>query len=140
MAYAVIEAKMSSGDQEGTDPSALTELTADVRSDAERENQPRITAFWDGGSLTRPLPASGTLTIGRSTSCDVRIDHSSVSRKHAILHVGAINKVEDAGSQNGTRIAGRMAPSGAQVPVAPGDVVWLVAWSSRSPMVPRRCP
>jgi transcriptional regulator with AAA-type ATPase domain len=125
MAYALLEAKMSSGDHEGTDPSALTDLTADVRSDAERENQPRITAFWDGGSLTRPLPASGTLTIGRSTSCDVRIDHSSVSRKHAILHVGAINKVEDAGSQNGTRIAGRMAPSGAQVPVAPGEIIEL---------------
>ena len=116
---------MSSGDHEGTDPSALTDLTADVRSDAERENQPRISAFWDGGSLTRPLPASGTLTIGRSTSCDVRVDHSSVSRKHAILHLGAITKVEDAGSQNGTRIAGRMAPSGAQIPVAPGEIIEL---------------
>ena len=125
MAYALLEAKMSSGDHEGTDPSALTDLTADVRSDAERENQPRISAFWDGGSLTRPLPASGTLTIGRSTSCDVRIDHSSVSRKHAVLHLGAITKVEDAGSQNGTRIAGRMAPSGAQIPVAPGEIIEL---------------
>ena len=125
MAYALPEATMSSGDHEGTDPSALTDLTADVRSDAERENQPRITAFWDGGSLTRPLPASGTLTIGRSTSCDVRIDHSSVSRKHAILHLGAIPRVEDAGSQNGTRVAGRAAVSGAPVPVAPGEVIEL---------------
>jgi transcriptional regulator with AAA-type ATPase domain len=116
---------MSSGDHEGTDPSALTDLTADVRADAERDNQLRISAFWEGGSLSRPLPASGTLTIGRSTSCDVRIDHSSVSRKHAILHIGAVHKVEDAGSQNGTRIAGRMAPSGAQVPVAPGEIIEL---------------
>ena len=123
MAYAHLEAKMASGDHEGTDPSALTDLTADVRTDAERENQPRIQAFWDGGSLTRPLPQSGTLTIGRSTSCDIRIDHSSVSRKHAILHLGAVPKVEDAGSQNGTRIAGRMAASGAQVPVAPGEII-----------------
>lgn len=125
MTYAQREAKMSSGDHEGTDPSALTDLTADVRSEAERENQPRISAFWDGGSLTRPLPASGSLTIGRSTSCDVRIDHSSVSRKHAILHLGAVHKVEDAGSQNGTRVAGRMAASGAPVPVAPGEIIEL---------------
>ncbi len=123
MTYALLEAKMASGDHEGTDPSALTDLTADIRSDAERENQPRIQAFWEGGSLTRPLPPSGTLTIGRSTSCDIRIDHSSVSRKHAILHLGAVPKVEDAGSQNGTRIAGRMAASGAQVPVAPGEII-----------------
>ncbi len=123
MAYAHHEAKMASGDHEGTDPSALTDLTADIREGAERENQPRIQAFWDGGSLTRPLPPTGTLTIGRSTSCDIRIDHSSVSRKHAILHLGAVPKVEDAGSQNGTRIAGRMAASGAQVPVAPGEII-----------------
>ena len=125
MAYALLKGNMSSGDREGTDRDGRTELTADLGSGKEQENQPRISAFWEGGSLTRPLPASGTLTIGRSTSCDVRIDHASVSRKHAILHLGAVPKVEDAGSQNGTRVAGRMAVSGAPVPVAPGEVIEL---------------
>ena len=125
MAYALLKGNMSSGDREGTERDGRTELTADLGSAKEQENQPRISAFWEGGSLTRPLPASGTLTIGRSTSCDVRIDHASVSRKHAILHLGAVPKVEDAGSQNGTRIAGRMAVSGAPVPVAPGEVIEL---------------
>ncbi|MDB4941631.1 MAG: hypothetical protein JWP97_1165 [Labilithrix sp.] len=126
MAYALLKGNMSSGDREGTErDGGHTELTADVGSTKGQENQPRISAFWEGGSLTRPLPASGTLTIGRSTSCDVRIDHASVSRKHAILHLGAVPKVEDAGSQNGTRVAGRMAVSGAPVAVAPGEVIEL---------------
>jgi MoxR-like ATPase len=117
---------MSSGDREGTERlDGRTELTADLRAGKNSENEPRISAFWDGGSLTRPLPASGSLTIGRSTSCDVRIDHASVSRKHAILHLGAVPKVEDAGSQNGTRVGGRSAVSGAPIPVAPGEVIEL---------------
>ena len=126
MAYALLEGDMSPGDREGTErDGGRTELTADLGSAKGQENQPRISAFWEGGSLTRPLPASGMLTIGRSTSCDVRIDHASVSRKHAILHLGAIPKVEDAGSQNGTRVAGRMAVLGAPVAVAPGEVIEL---------------
>ena len=126
MAYALLGGNMPSGDREGTErDGGRTELTADLGSAKGQENQPRISAFWEGGSLTRPLPASGMLTIGRSTSCDVRIDHASVSRKHAILHLGAIPKVEDAGSQNGTRVAGRMAVSGAPVAVAPGEVIEL---------------
>jgi DNA-binding NtrC family response regulator len=125
MAYALLKGKMSTGDREGTERDGRTELTADLRGGKERENEPRLSAFWEGGSLTRPLPASGTLTIGRSTSCDVRIDHASVSRKHAILHLGAVPRVEDAGSQNGTRVAGRAAPSGAPIPIAPGEVIEL---------------
>ncbi|MBX3186268.1 MAG: sigma 54-interacting transcriptional regulator [Labilithrix sp.] len=98
-----------------------TELTEDVRSGAG--GAPRLSAFWDGGSLVRPLPPSGALTIGRSTSCDVRIDHPSVSRKHAVLHVGPVPRIEDAGSQNGTRVAGRAAVSGAPLAIAAGEVV-----------------
>ena len=123
MAYALLKGNMSSGDRDGTEQDGRTELTADLRTLKEKENEPRLSAFWDGGSLTRPLPPSGTLTIGRSSSCDVRIDHASVSRKHAILHLGNVPKVEDAGSQNGTRVAGRSAVSGAPVPVAPGEVI-----------------
>ena len=125
MAYALLKGKMSSGDRDGTEHEGRTELTADLRGGTARENEPRLSAFWEGGSLTRPLPASGTLTIGRSTSCDVRIDHASVSRKHAILHLGPVPRVEDAGSQNGTRVAGRAAISGAPITVAPGEIIEL---------------
>lgn len=123
MAFAVVSGNMSVKDrEEGTERiEGRTELTADLR--AGRENEPRLQAFWDGGSLTRPLPHTGSLTIGRSTSCDIRIDHASVSRKHAVLHLGAVPRIEDAGSQNGTRVAGRLAVSGAPITIAPGEVI-----------------
>lgn len=118
MTFAVVTVGMSSRD-EGNEN--RTELTGDAPSDAG--SSARLTAFWDGGSLSRVLPTAGTLTIGRSSACDVRIDHTSVSRKHAILHVGAITKIEDAGSANGTRVAGRPVGSGIAIPVTPGEII-----------------
>ncbi len=120
MTFAVLTKEMSSRDSEGTDRDGRTGLTATTKGDA---SAPKLTAIWDGGSLSRSLPATGSLSIGRSSSCDVRIDHTSVSRKHAVLHVGAVNKIEDAGSANGTRIAGRPVGSGMPMPVAPGEVI-----------------
>lgn len=121
MTFAVRYERMSPNNFDGDRPGDRTELTG--RESGEVGTAPRITAFWDGGSLAMTLPSSGSLTIGRSSSCDIKIDHSSVSRKHAILHVGAVNKVEDAGSANGTRVAGRPAQSGMPIAVAPGEVI-----------------
>ncbi len=60
--------------------------------------------------MKHDLPVSGRLTIGRSAECDVRIDLPSVSRRHAILHVGPPLTVEDLGSSNGTRLSGHRLP------------------------------
>ena len=49
-----------------------------------------------------PLPAQGELTLGRDPGCDVVIDSRSVSRRHAVLHVGDRLRLEDLGSANGT--------------------------------------
>jgi transcriptional regulator of acetoin/glycerol metabolism len=110
-----------SSDWDGSGKDARTDL---LRS---REDQgtatPMLTAFWDGGSLSRPLPATGSLTIGRAATCDICVDHSSVSRKHAVLHMGAITKIEDAGSANGTRVGGRPVGSGISVPVGAGEII-----------------
>ncbi len=114
---------MSSNDAEGSERDGRTELTADTRG--ENTTAPRLAAFWDGGSLSRALPPTGTLTIGRSSGCDVRIDHTSVSRKHAVLHVGSVNKIEDAGSANGTRVGGRPVGSGMPIAVSPGEIIEL---------------
>jgi DNA-binding NtrC family response regulator len=51
-----------------------------------------------------PLPAKARITIGRASDCDVCIDDPSVSRRHAILHLGPVLRIEDAGSRNGTRV------------------------------------
>jgi DNA-binding NtrC family response regulator len=109
----------------GEDPGGL-DPTSDVTADssgASAPSPPRLTAFWDGGSVSRVLDASGTLTVGRSSSCDVKIEHGSVSRRHAILHLGAAYKIEDAGSANGTRVGGRTVTSGVPIAVAPGEII-----------------
>lgn len=48
------------------------------------------------------LPRQGFLRIGRDEGNDVRIESQSVSRKHAILHVGPPLRIEDVGSKSGT--------------------------------------
>ena len=98
-----------------------TDMTADSRG--SDPNEATLTAFWEGGSLTRSIPASGILVIGRSAGSDVRVDHTSVSRKHAILHLGPTLRIEDAGSANGTRVGGKPATSGLPMVVAPGEVI-----------------
>jgi two-component system, NtrC family, response regulator AtoC len=53
------------------------------------------------------LPPIGTMSIGRAEGSAVRIDDLSVSRNHAILHVGTKLTIEDLGSANGTMVRDR---------------------------------
>jgi DNA-binding NtrC family response regulator len=75
--------------------------------------------------VSQPLPGTGQLLIGRATDADVRIDHASISRQHAIVRVGTPITIEDLGSANGTRLHGRLLPAGTPVPIRPGEVVDL---------------
>ncbi|HSR99020.1 MAG TPA: sigma 54-interacting transcriptional regulator [Kofleriaceae bacterium] len=60
-------------------------------------------------TVTR-LPAHGSVTLGRGEECEVRIDSPSVSRRHAVLHIGPRLRIEDLGSANGTFVRdGQMA-------------------------------
>jgi transcriptional regulator with PAS, ATPase and Fis domain len=52
----------------------------------------------------RPLPDRGAISIGRSSDNDIALADSSVSRRHAILHVGPPLEIEDLGGPNGTRV------------------------------------
>lgn len=99
---------------------------ADTELRPERRDEPArsvLVAFV--GELTIPfeLPASGTVTIGRSSSCELMIDHPSVSREHARLHVGASVSLEDLGSRNGTTVRGVPVAANKRVGVQPGDVI-----------------
>jgi two-component system, NtrC family, response regulator AtoC len=47
----------------------------------------------------------GSVTIGRSRSCEVAVNDTGISRQHAVLHVGDSLKLQDLGSANGTRVA-----------------------------------
>jgi DNA-binding NtrC family response regulator len=82
----------------------------DIKTEADASpGAQRIVAFWEGGFGTFTLPATGKVTIGRLNECEIRIDHPSVSRQHAELHMGPPLMVVDLGSFNGTRVAGTRA-------------------------------
>lgn len=73
-----------------------------------------------------PLPAVGTVEIGRSSKCAVRLDDPLASREHARFHVhtaGAALHVEDLHSANGTRVRDRLIDPGALIEFAPGEAI-----------------
>ncbi len=88
----------------------------DIQTAADASpNAQRLVAFWEGGFGTFTLPSSGKVTIGRLNECEIRIDHPSVSRRHAELTIGTPHRpmtVTDLGSFNGTRVGGvRLTPN-----------------------------
>jgi DNA-binding NtrC family response regulator len=50
---------------------------------------------------TFDLPAAGEVSIGRGEGSTVRIDDPSVSRRHAVLHLGERLEIEDVSGGNG---------------------------------------
>jgi DNA-binding CsgD family transcriptional regulator len=59
------------------------------------------------GPLVRIVPAAGPCLLGRSSRCDLTVDHPSVSRRHAeLLVLGARRRVTDLRSRNGTFVDG----------------------------------
>ena len=66
--------------------------------------QHELCFFWADEVKRVPLPAEGTLHIGRSEGNEVRIDHPSVSRRHAVLEVGERIVIRDLGGANGTYV------------------------------------
>ncbi|WP_437675998.1 sigma 54-interacting transcriptional regulator [Sorangium sp. So ce131] len=104
---------------------------------------------------TRQLPSSGSVVLGRDEDADVCVPDSSVSRRHAVLHLGPPLRVEDLGSSNGTRVRTRHSNSATErlidvgkgkpasagsVELSPGDVIYLgaarVVLRSREPRKP----
>ena len=81
------------------------------------------------------LPRVGAVVIGRAPECELRVQHASVSRRHATIRVdqGTV-RIADLGSHNGTRVNGeqvsesRSLSSGDVATV--GDVVLVVHFSA----------
>jgi pSer/pThr/pTyr-binding forkhead associated (FHA) protein len=73
--------------------------------------------------MTIPL-VEGTAVVGRAPTCEVPIDHSSVSRHHAkVVHHRGETVISDMGSTNGTRVNGQ--PASQPIIVRPGDLVQI---------------
>ena len=83
----------------------------------------RVVALWDAHVVTKKLEAGGTFTVGRAAESEVRIDHSSVSRKHARIHVGDSIRIEDLGSANGTIVGRRRLAPNSTVDWVPGELL-----------------
>ncbi len=62
------------------------------------------------------------MTIGRASTCGIPVDHRSVSRVHAALHVGETLLLEDMGSANGTWVDGRRLAASERAPLTMGGV------------------
>jgi two-component system, NtrC family, response regulator AtoC len=67
----------------------------------------RLIVFVAGQVSSHPLPRRGEVVIGRGEDAGVRIDHVTVSRKHATLLLGDDIRIIDHGSFNGTSIGGK---------------------------------
>jgi transcriptional regulator with PAS, ATPase and Fis domain len=109
---------------------SATRRADEVRTDVTGAPSPRgshVGVVLDGRYATYALPSQGSLTVGRGEGCDVVIDHPSVSRRHAAIHVGAPLAVEDLGSSNGTRVAGAPLAPNRATPLAPGAIVEIGA-------------
>src|SRR6185503_8816560 len=78
--------------------------------------------FERGASWMFELPDAGEIVVGRSHEVALRLNSSSVSRKHATLLVeGDTVTISDLGSHNGTRVNGATI-AGPRV-LEPGDTV-----------------
>jgi DNA-binding NtrC family response regulator len=98
--------------------------------------------------FSQPLPPHGTVTLGRSSKCEIRVDDPLASREHARLRIelcdeGSIIAVTDAGSINGTRLRDARIEPGDWQPIRVGETVTIgstmvMVLQDRPPMGPRR--
>ena len=70
-----------------------------------------------------PLPKSGTVLVGRSSTAEVRLDDLRASREHLRIHVSDQMLVEDLQSANGTRVRDEVVPRGGMLPVGFGEAI-----------------
>jgi two-component system, NtrC family, response regulator AtoC len=109
------------------DSSAVT--VALVNSAIALDDRPplRLLVLVGGSVATQALPATGSVTIGRSRSCEVRIDDDSISRQHAVIHLDDTISIEDLGSINGTVVRGKKLEPSSRHAVDIGELVQIGA-------------
>jgi DNA-binding NtrC family response regulator len=78
----------------------------------------------DGVVSTHTLPMTGVVDVGRAASCDLVIEHASVSRHHALLQVSPL-QITDQNSKNGTRVRGQLIDPGIATAFAIGEAVQI---------------
>ena len=85
----------------------------------------QVVVMGPNGFATTPLPAKGTLTIGRSEDADVRVVDANASRLHARLYVDAPGRlfIQDLGTKNGTCVREAPIAPNELIPFEPGEAI-----------------
>jgi len=94
-------------------------------SAAAASHPPRVKVILVGPGLEEHLSEPGSYVLGRGSQAQIRLDCTSVSRRHAVLVVepdGQNVWVEDLGSSNGTFVNGKRVKREA---LSYGDVITL---------------
>jgi hypothetical protein len=103
-------------------PAAPDDLVVVDGGDRERPESGAATGLWIDAAPRRIPLLPGENLVGRDPDCPVWLDSPSVSRRHARVVVsGGRAILEDLGSKNGTRVAGRAADG--PTPLADGDTL-----------------
>ena len=97
-----------------------TELQG-TESPQPQSSRLKLLVIGDGELVTHMLPSEGDVVIGRSEKCEVRIDHASISRRHAVLHIGDPLTIRDLESKNGTRVRQRALEPGHAAAIEVGE-------------------
>lgn len=83
-----------------------------------------LAVFPEGqAAYTIALPPTGVVLLGRGAEAGANINHDSVSRAHARVHMGNSVTLEDLGSLNGTKVLGHRLEANQPAPLAIGAVV-----------------
>jgi DNA-binding NtrC family response regulator len=68
----------------------------------------QLAVFLGAEVRTFDLPSDGEVTIGRGEGSTVRVDDPSVSRRHAVLHLGSKLVIEDVSGGNGILVCDKV--------------------------------
>lgn len=96
----------------------------------------RLILSLKGRELDKFLLGQGTVVIGRTPECDIKIDNPAISRKHATIeHEAEEYLLTDLGSSNGTFLNGE--PLKSPAVLKPGDVIGIAKFELQFQDSPR---
>jgi len=101
------------------------DATAPKTRDQVRAGTLRLRIIGENWFRTAALPERGMLVLGRGPEADIRIDDPSISRRHAVLHIGPELRIEDLGSVNGTRVGDQKLDSQESITFSLGELIEL---------------
>ena len=107
------------------EPSNATAVLPSTSSETQPRGEIRVVVLVDGDRGSHRLEKSETV-VGRSSACDIRLGHGSLSRQHAsFLRRAGRLYVRDLGSQNGTFVNEARLQRDAETELYVGDAVKL---------------